>query len=198
MTARVRTLVAALTAALALGVVPAVASPAGAATAPVPATEWAASFCQAYGPYITAGFAAQQALDAAGTATNADAKARAQAVVARMRKAATSATNAAKATTADGVPDVKNGAAIARALATLFRGSAKVFTDAAKTAATFPTSAEKLAKAAKATGGDIAKRLDALSTSSKIAKLDAKGAVQQAVTADATCAAAITSTRATP
>ena len=90
MQVRVRTLVAALTAAIAFGLVPvATASPAGAAAEAVPVTDWAASFCTSFAPYVTNGFAAQQALDGASKATDATAASSATAVVTAMKTAST-------------------------------------------------------------------------------------------------------------
>ena len=197
MQVRVRSLVAALAASVAFGLVPlASASPAGAAAKAVPAQDWAASFCTAFAPYVTNGFAAQQALQDASTATDVSG-ATPKTVATAMKTASTSATGAAKATTANGVPDVEHGVAIAKALGTLFRGSSRVFADAAKTATSFPKATKKLRKAANSLGGDISTRLDKLSAASKIDKLDAGHEVQQAVEGNATCAAATSSTSST-
>src|SRR4051812_9985469 len=119
MPAPVRLLVAAVVLVSGSVVLPAAA--AGAATAgtpPVPLNQWVATFCQTFAPYETDALAAAAQLRTAiaGVADTTAGGSTVAAITDSLRQAGNAAARAARAATANGVPDVEHGKALTREL----------------------------------------------------------------------------------
>jgi hypothetical protein len=107
------------------------------------------------------------------------------------RTTSASAQAAAVAATANGVPDVTNGKALAREIQQTLTLTSKAYTAAAKKLASAPTAPKKLSAAAKNIAKGLADALDPSGPHAKrLKKLDTKNAVAKAISSDPTCTAA--------
>jgi len=187
-----------LTASLALVtgsvLVPITAPAASAATPPVPLNQWVATFCQTFASYETDALAvaAQLQTAVAGVTDSAACGAMVAALTDSLRKAGSSAERAARAATANGVPDVENGKALTLELrAVLIQASKTYAAQSRRAGSKLPVAPKRLGAAAKKIGTDLGKGLSAQGAHAKrLQKLDHSNAMGGAVTADPTCAAA--------
>ena len=194
-----------LTAALALVtgsvLVPIAAPAATAATPPVPLNQWVATFCQTFASYETDALAvaAQLQTAVAGVTDSAAGGATVTALTDSLRRAGSSAERAAKAATANGVPDVENGKALTRELRILLTQASKTYAaQSSRAGSKLPVEPKKLSAAAKKIGTNLGKGLSAQGAHAKrLQKLDHSNAMGGAVTADPTCAAAANAAGAT-
>jgi hypothetical protein len=176
-------------------VLPATAA-AGAATAaapPVPLDQWVATFCQTFATYETDALAAAAQLRTAvvGVTDSAAAGSTVVAVTDSLRKAGSSAEQAARAATANGVPDVENGKALTRELrAVLIQASKTYAAQSRRAGSKLPVAPKRLSAAAKKIGTDLGKGLKAGGHAKRLQQLDRSDAMGGAVAADPTCAAA--------
>jgi len=176
-------------------VLPATAAAGAAAAAPpVPLDQWVATFCQTFATYETDALAAAAQLRTAvvGVTDSAAAGSTVVAVTDSLRKAGSSAERAARAATANGVPDVENGKALTRELrAVLIQASKTYAAQSRRAGSKLPVAPKRLSAAAKKIGTDLGKGLSAQGAHAKrLQKLDHSNAMGGAVTADPTCAAA--------
>jgi len=163
-------------------------------TTAVPVTDWAAKFCTAFAGYETDALAAQQQLKAAFSGVkNSTAGATATAALGEaFSKTSASARVAATAATANGVPDVARGQALAQEIALTLTDTSKVYAKMAKKASSLPVAPTKLSRAASKISADIADALDPKSPHAKrLKKLDTRNTVATAISSDPTCAAAV-------
>ena len=116
-----------------------------------------------------------------------------------LRRAGSSAERAARAATANGVPDVENGKALTRELRILLTQASKTYAaQSSRAGSKLPVEPKKLSAAAKKIGTDLGKGLSAQGAHAKrLQKLDHSNAMGGAVTADPTCAAAANAAGAT-
>jgi hypothetical protein len=174
---------------------PGVAHAASATNAtPVPVPAWAAKFCTSFAAYETDALAAQQQLQAAFAGVK-DSTAGATAtagLVDAFTKTSASAQAAAAAATANGVPDVARGQALAHEIEQTLADTSKVYAKMAKKASSLPVAPSKLSAAARKVSAAIANALDPKSPHAKrLKKLDSGNTVAKAISADPTCAAAV-------
>jgi hypothetical protein len=195
MPAPVRLLIAAVV--LASGSVLLPTATAGAATArtpPVPLNQWVATFCQTFATYETAALNAAGQLQTAiaGVADSTAGRAAGVAVTDSLRKAGNAAERAARAATANGVPDVKNGKALTQELRAVLTEASKVYAAQARLAGSkLPVDPKRLSAAAKTIGTNLSHGVNAQGAHAKrLQQLDGSNAMGNAVAADPTCAAA--------
>jgi hypothetical protein len=175
-------------------VLPATAAAGAAAAAPpVPLDQWVATFCQTFATYETDALAAAAQLRTAVVGVT-DSTAGGSTVVAvtdSLRKAGSSAERAARAATANGVPDVENGKALTRELrAVLIQASKTYAAQSQRAGSKLPVAPKRLSAAAKKIGTDLGKGLKAGGHAKRLQQLDRSDAMGGAVAADPTCAAA--------
>jgi len=175
-------------------VLPATAAAGAAAAAPpVPLDQWVATFCQTFATYETDALAAAAQLRTAVVGVT-DSTAGGSTVVAvtdSLRKAGSSAEQAARAATANGVPDVENGKALTRELRAVLIQASKTYTAQSQRAGSkLPVAPKRLSAAAKKIGTDLGKGLKAGGHAKRLQQLDRSDAMGGAVAADPTCAAA--------
>jgi hypothetical protein len=160
---------------------------------PVPLSDWAAKFCTSFATYETDALAAQAKLQTAfaGVKDSTEGATTTGALADVFTKASTSAQAAATAATANGVPDVAHGAALAQEIDGTLADASKAYAKVAKKSSSLPTAPKKLSQAAKKISGEMADALDPTSAHAKrLKKLDTKNAVAKAISSDPTCAAA--------
>ena len=161
---------------------------------PVPVQDWAAKFCTSFAAYETDALAAQQRLQAAyaGVQDSTAGKTAAAGLGDAFTKTSASAKAAATAATANGVPDVARGQALAHEIELTLAATSKVYAKMAKKASSLPVAPNKLSAAASKVSADIADALDPKSPHAKrLKKLDTGNTVAKAIRADPTCAAAV-------
>jgi hypothetical protein len=191
-----RLLVAAVVLVSGSALLPPVAA-AGAATPsapPVPLNQWVATFCQTFSTYETDALQAAGQLQTAiaGVPDSTAGRTTTVALSDSLRQAGNSAARAARAATANGVPDVKNGRALTKELRAVLAQASRIYADQSQRAGSkLPVEPKRLSAAAKQIGTNLRKGLSAQGEHAKrLQKLDASNAMGGAIAADPTCAAA--------
>jgi hypothetical protein len=195
MPAPVRLLVAAVVLVSGSVVLPtAAARAATAGPPPVPLNQWVATFCQTFAPYETDALAATAQLRTAiaGVADATAGSSTVVAITASLRQAGNAAAKAARAATANGVPDVAHGKALTQELRAVLTRASKVYAaQSGRARSKLPVDPKRLSTAAKKMATDLGHGLNAQGAHAKrLQQLDGSNAMGSAVAADPTCAAA--------
>ncbi len=174
-------------------------------TTKVPIGTWAATFCTSFAAYEKDALAAHQQMQVAFAGVqNATEGATATAALGDAFTATRgSAQAAATAATANGIPDVTDGKALAHEIEQTLIDTSTAYTKAAQRASSLPTAPKKLSAAVTKIAKQLAAALDPSSPHAKrLKKLDRGNRVARAISADPTCVAASngggTTTPATP
>jgi hypothetical protein len=194
MPAPVRLLVAAVVLVSGSVVLPTAAAGTATSGPPVPLNQWVATFCQTFAPYETDALAAAAQLRTAiaGVADKTAGSSTVVAITDSLRQAGNAAARAARAATANGVPDVEHGKALTQELRAVLTRASKVYAAQSQRARSkLPADPKRLSTAAKKIGTDLGHGLNAQGAHAKrLQQLDGSNAMGSAVAADPTCAAA--------
>jgi uncharacterized phage infection (PIP) family protein YhgE len=159
----------------------------------VPLTDWVSRFCTTFAAYETDALAAAAKLQTAvaGVKDSSEGANATSDLAAALTKVSETAQAAATAATANGVPDVAKGAALAREIEGTLVDASKAYAKAAKKAPSLPTAPAKLKRAARSISSDLAVALAPNTPHAKrLKRLDTNNAVAKAISADPVCSAA--------